>query len=836
MVQTIIDPVILPFNGDDTKSSLLTGGDPPSVAELAAKTVEDQLPREANPIAPAVAPLSLSLEDLKAILATVTKDLSQRLTAGSTKECKHLLNILLGKYKSGEVEAINYLKNGKNKHKGDIRQAQGKPANEGQQLLEHHPNQEEHPHNDALVVELVMEDFDVEQVLIDTGSPVNLMFLKTLLKMGISEWKITPKVRPLTGYDGEAKMSIGEIKLQVQARGITQKTKFIVIDSEPIYNAILGSPWILLDEGDSLNIPSVPEVPDNHRNFHPARQSIKAPSCKIVYVNIVESDPSRTVSIGSELEGEIKEEHITFLKSRTSTFVWSTKDMTGIPLEVTCHKFHTDPTFQPVCQKRRRMGTDRTKAVQYEVERLLKAGLIKEVQYPEWLANPVEVKKKNGKWRVCVDYTDLNRACPKDSYPLPHIDRLVEATVDNELLSFMDAFSGYNQIVMHKDDCEKTTFIKDRKIYCYIVMPFALKNAGATYDRLVNEMFAELLGVTMEVYIDDMLVKSLLAEDHIKHLTACFDIFDKCLPFYKLLRGNTDFHLDNKCETAFQELKSYLMSGAILAKPEVGEILYLSVSVSSSAVSGVLVRDDRGNEKPIFDTSKALNDVETRYPTLEKLALAVITAARKLRAYFQSHSIVVFTDHPLWTVLHSLNQSGQIAKWAIELSEYDVEYRSRPSLISQVLADFMTELSPDVINKAHDENWILYADGSSSLQGSGLGILLQSPTGEILEQSLRLQFKPSNNEAEYEALLTGLRLAKGIGARHMKTFSDSQLVVSQFFGEFEAKNERIRAYLSLVQDLSKEFDKFDLVRIPWNDNSTADALAALVSNTNPDLR
>jgi len=244
-------------------------------------------------------------------------------------------------------------------------------------------------------------------------------------------------------------------------------------------------------------------------------------------VNIVESDPSRTVGIGSELEGEIKEELITFLKSRTSTFAWSTKDMTGIPLEVTCHEFNTDPTFKPVCQKRRRMGTDRAMAVQYEVERLLKAGLIKEVQYPEWLANPVEVKKKNGKWRVCVDYTDLNRACPKDSYPLPHIDRLVKATVDNELLSFMDAFSGYNQIVMHKDDCEKMTFIKDRKIYCYIVMPFALKNAGATYDRLVNEMFAELLGVTMEVYIDDMLVKSLLAEDHIKHLTACFDIFDK---------------------------------------------------------------------------------------------------------------------------------------------------------------------------------------------------------------------------------------------------------------------------------------------------------------------
>jgi len=203
------------------------------------------------------------------------------------------------------------------------------------------------------------------------------------------------------------------------------------------------------------------------------------------------------------------------------------------------------------------------------------------------------------------------------------------------------------------------------------------------------------------------------------------------------------------------------------------------------------------NEKPIFYTSKALNDAETRYPTLEKLALAVITAARKLRPYFQSHSIV-FTDQPLRTVLHSPNQSRRIAKWAIELSEYDVEYRSRPSLKSQVLADFMTELSPDVIDVIPDENWILYSDGSSSLQGSSLGILLQSPTREILEQSLRLQFKASNNEAEYEALLAGLRLAKGLGAKQIKAFSDSQLVVSRFSGEFEAKNERMRAHLSMV--------------------------------------
>ena len=132
-----------------------------------------------------------------------------------------------------------------------------------------------------------------------------------------------------------------------------------------------------------------------------------------------------------------------------------------------------------------------------EVDRLLGAGSIAEVCYPEWLANPVVVKKKNGKLRVCIDFTDLNKACPKDSYHLPNIDRLVESTVGNEMLTFMDAFSGYNQIMIHPDDREKTAFIIDRGTYCYKVMPFGLKNAGATYQRLVNQMFAEKLGVTM---------------------------------------------------------------------------------------------------------------------------------------------------------------------------------------------------------------------------------------------------------------------------------------------------------------------------------------------------
>ena len=146
------------------------------------------------------------------------------------------------------------------------------------------------------------------------------------------------------------------------------------------------------------------------------------------------------------------------------------------------------------------------------------------MEYPEWLANVVLVKKANDKWRLCIDFTDINRACPKDSFPLPRIDLIVDATTDHELLSFMDAFSGYNQISMDPDDQEKTSFVMVQGTYCYRVMPFGLKNAGATYQRLVNRMFQKQIGASMEVYIDDMLVKSTTAELHITHLSEAFHI------------------------------------------------------------------------------------------------------------------------------------------------------------------------------------------------------------------------------------------------------------------------------------------------------------------------
>ncbi|KAK0570756.1 hypothetical protein LWI29_005946 [Acer saccharum] len=386
---------------------------------------------------------------------------------------------------------------------------------------------------------------------------------------------------------------------------------------------------------------------------------------------------------------------------------------------------------------------------------------------------------------------------------------LVDATAGHELLSFMDAYSGYNQILMHPDDQEKTAFVTERGIFCYKVMPFGLKNAGATYQRLVNKMFAKMLGSTMEVYIDDMLVKSLVAQQHIDHLRQSFDVLDqygmklnptkcsfgvssgkflgylvtqrgieanpdqirsieniespkcikdvqkltgrvaalnrfisksseRCLPFFNTLRKNKTFEWNDDCEKAFQDLKAYLKSPPLLSKPKDNETLFIYLAVSDTAVSAVLVREKVSNQHPVYYVSKTLLDVETRYSRLEKLALALVVAARKLRPYFQCHSIKVLTTYPLKNILHKPELSVRRTKWAVELSEHDISFHPRSVMKSQVLADFVADFAPCENMQAEQElvaladettigKWTLSINGSSNIKGSGLGLVLKSP-------------------------------------------------------------------------------------------------------------
>ena len=230
------------------------------------------------------------------------------------------------------------------------------------------------------------------------------------------------------------------------------------------------------------------------------------------------------LKLGENLSCELKEELTCFLIVNLDVFAWTHEDMVGIHPDVMCHRLNISPDFKPIQQKRRAMEAKRYKALKDEVDKLLEIGFVRESFYPSWLDNPVLVKKPNSKWKTCVDFTNLNKACPKDSFPLPWINQLVDATSGHELLSFMDEYLGYNQIPMYLLDEEHTSFITDRGLYYYKAMPFGLKNASATYQRMVNMMFTEQIGRTMEVYVDDMLIKSKLARDHIQDLDQMFKV------------------------------------------------------------------------------------------------------------------------------------------------------------------------------------------------------------------------------------------------------------------------------------------------------------------------
>jgi hypothetical protein len=188
-----------------------------------------------------------------------------------------------------------------------------------------------------------------------------------------------------------------------------------------------------------------------------------------------------------------------------------------------------------VKQPLRRFDEKKRRAIVEEIHKLMAAGFINEVFHPEWLANPVLVKKKGGKWRMCVDYTGLNKACPKVPYPLPRIDQIVDSTAGCETLSFLDAYSGYHQIRMKESDQLATSFITPFGMYCYITMSFGLRNAGATYQRCMNHVFGEHIGRTVEAYVDDIVVKTRKASDLLSDLETTF----KCLKA-KGIKFNTE--------------------------------------------------------------------------------------------------------------------------------------------------------------------------------------------------------------------------------------------------------------------------------------------------------
>ncbi|XP_076911245.1 uncharacterized protein LOC143569148 [Bidens hawaiensis] len=317
----------------------------------------------------------------------------------------------------------------------------------------------------------------------------------------------------------------------------------------------------------------------------------------------------------------------------------------------------------------------------------------------------------------------------------------------------------------------------------------------------------------------------------------------KSFPLVSILRNclkTSQYRWIAEGETACQEIKSRLAELPTLTAPRAKEPLVIYLAASERAVSAVVMVERDGVQTPIYYVSRTLEDVETRYSTLEKIVMSLVQTARRLRRYFQGPPVHVLTNYHLKYVLAKPEISGRLAWWAIELREYAIEYNPRLAIKGQVLADFIVEvpqgkeeecrkeMDPPV-EQQKEQVWKLFTTGSSNDGGGGAGLRITNLEGHDFTYAIRFEFKSINNEAEYEALLAGLRIAKKLGAQHLEAHVDSMLVANQIEGSYDAKDEKMASYLTQAKALMGTFITCKVKHVKRSENKQADALSKLTS-------
>ncbi|KAK1628906.1 hypothetical protein QYE76_003221 [Lolium multiflorum] len=242
-------------------------------------------------------------------------------------------------------------------------------------------------------------------------------------------------------------------------------------------------------------------------------------------VDIGPGDKPRPTFISKKLDPHLRGLMIALLKEYPDCFAWDYTEMPGLDRSIIEHRLPLKKGFRPFQQRARQMKAEVLEEVKKEIKKMLDAGFIRPCRYAEWISNVVPVEKKDGRWRVAIDFRNLNSATPKDEYPMPVAETLINAAAGHKILSFMDGNAGYNQIFMAPEDIHKTAFRVPGSVglFEYVVMTFGLKNAGATYQRAMNYIFHDLIGKLVEIYIDDVVVKSVATDGHLEDLRRVLD-------------------------------------------------------------------------------------------------------------------------------------------------------------------------------------------------------------------------------------------------------------------------------------------------------------------------
>ncbi|XP_077223005.1 uncharacterized protein LOC143856622 [Tasmannia lanceolata] len=509
---------------------------------------------------------------------------------------------------------------------------------------------------------------------------------------------------------------------------------------------------------------------------------------EIEVINIGTKTLVKEIRIRKTITSKEREELVNLLQEFKEVFAWSYEDMPGISEEIVQHKLPLVPGVKPKKQKLRRMKPEWVLKIKEEVTKQLDVGFLQVVEYPEWLANIVLVPKKDGRVRMCVDFRDLNKASPKDDFPLPHIDILVDNTAGHALLSFMDGFSGYNQIKMAPEDMIKTSFITQWGTYCYKVMPFGLKNAGATYQRAATTLLYDMIHKEVEVYVDDMIVKAKEREDHLGNLRKFFQRILK----YRL-RLNP-----SKCGFGVTsgKLLGFLVSqrGIEVDPQKIKAIQEMTPPKTEKEIRGFLGRIQflsrfvahlTSTCEPIFKLLKknaSKEWTEECQEAFEKIkqclseppVLAPVISGQPLLLYLS------ITDTTMGCMLAQQDPETKHERAIYYLSKKMLEYEQKA--VAEQLAeipiketgisrtDFPDEQIMTMEEGSYESRWTLYFDGASNQKGQGVGALLISPRNEHIPLAVKLQFECTNNMAEYEAYIVGLEAALALGIDELDAY------------------------------------------------------------------
>ncbi|GKV46364.1 hypothetical protein SLEP1_g53349 [Rubroshorea leprosula] len=566
---------------------------------------------------------------------------------------------------------------------------------------------------------------------------------------------------PIYGFNNQPVQVEGVLTLNIAFGSdrtyVTLSIRFLIVKMTSFFNAVIGRPTLTKIQAVVMGV----EIVDNRPKDETRATLVE----DVEEVQIDDKDQNRKTQIGTRLNPKEIVELIAFLRANKDVFAWISIDMLGIPTLVSQHKLSTNPLKKPVAQKRRLFGGGEASVL---------------------------VKKVNGKWRMCIDYTNLNQARPKYCYPMPSIDKLVEAAFGNERLSLLHAYSGYHQVPMAPKDEEKTSFYAGDEIYCHVMMPFGLKNAGATYQKMVTIVFRAQIGRNLKVYVDDIVVKSPKVEDHLVDLDETFNN----------LRKNRMRLNPTKCIFGVESRK------------------FLGFMVSRR---GIEANPERIKVIAKMEPPKSVKDIHKLTGRVAALHRFISKTANKCLPFFKIMRSAAQKDEFGKQKKFEWNTKCQVAFNELK------SYLSSPPLLKKAIDGEILYLYLGISDEAISS--ILVREEASNSKGLRAGALLVGPDRYQSEHALKFNFDATNNMAKYEALLLGLQLTVELKVMAIQVYSASQLVVNQINSVCEIVNSVMMKYVALVAELKCKFQKFCLCKIPQTENKQANSLSKFTSNS-----